>query len=277
MFGPQRPTMALSASLLPSAVVAALIAAPLAGRAAELVPYQAEYSITAGAGDRAPQIGSARQRLSDGCQRRSFERDVNVALALTQTLRYEVNSVLHASESRTGRALDYKLDRVMNGEKSQRGGAVAVGPNGGKANLSAPNGPESLDLPGGTLLPQRMIDAILDHLQRGETNFTVEAFDAEVVTNLVEVNVQRVGAEQIAPRPQDAALIDRIGAPAYPLLVSFSRASGKPLFTAHILLHRNGVISRLVASFGPFTVAANLTAFQALPQLRCAAPGRTDG
>lgn len=277
MFGRQRPIMPLSVTLPRSAVLFALIVAPLAGRAADLASYQADYSITAGASDRAPQIGTARQRLSDGCQQRRFDRDVNVTLALTPSLRYEVNSVLHASEARNGRTLDYRLDRVMNGEKSQRGGAVTVGPNGGKAALQSPNGPKSLNLPGGTLLPQRMIEAILDHLQRGETNFTIQAFDAEVVTNLVEVNVRRVGAAEIPPRAQDAELDGRIGAPTYPLLVAFSRTNGKPLFTAHILLHGNGVISRLVASFGPFTVAANLTGFQPLPQLRCAAPPRAGG
>jgi hypothetical protein len=34
------------------------------------------------------------------------------------------------------------------------------------------------------------------------------------------------------------------------------------------------VISRLIAGFGPFTVAANLSSFSLLPQLRCAPPIR---
>jgi hypothetical protein len=121
-----------------------------------------------------------------------------------------------------------------------------------------------------------MIDAILDHLRKGETHFAVRAFDAEVISNLVEVNVQRLAVQDIAPRPQDAALVASIGAPSYPLQVSFSRANGKPLFNAQVLLHANGVIGRLVASFGPFTVAANLTGFTPLPQLRCAPPIRAD-
>lgn len=260
-----------------AALIGELIAvAPSVATAANLIPYEAQYSVTAGAGDRAPQIGTARQKLGDGCLRRSFERDVNVSLSLTQTLRYDVNSTLRANEGRNGKAFDYKLDRAMNGEQSQRGGTVTLTASGGKAVLNAPEGSKNVQLPGSTLLPQRMIDAILDHLQRGETQFAVQAFDAEVVSNLVEVNVQRVGAEDVPMRPQDATVIGKIGAPAYPLIVTFSRANGKPLFTARVLLHGNGVISRLIASFGPFTVAANLTGFTPLPQLRCAPPIRAD-
>ncbi len=88
--------------------------------------------------------------------------------------------------------------------------------------------------------------------------------------------VQRVAPDVVPPRAQDAALIGRIGAPPYALTINFSRAKGKPLFTAHVLLHANGVISRLIASFGPFTVAANLVAFTPLPQLRCAPPIKAD-
>jgi hypothetical protein len=256
-------------------LLAGLLASlPSLALAANLVPYEAEYSITAGAGDRAPQIGTARQRLKDGCLRQDFERDVNVSLALTQSLRYDVKSTVRASEGRSGRSFDYKLDRTMNGEPSQRSGQVTLTAAGGKAALHTPNGPKTIDLPSGTLLPQRMVEAILDHLQKGETHFSVQAFDAEVVSNLVEVGVQRVAADEMPMRPQDASLVGRIGAPGYPLVLSFTRPSGKPLFTAHVMLHANGVISRLIAGFGPFTVAANLSSFSLLPQLRCAPPIR---
>jgi len=258
-------------------LIAGLIAgAPSLATAANLIPYEAQYSVTAGAGDRAPQIGTARQKLGDGCLRTSFERDVNVALSLTQTLRYDVKSILRATESKNGRVFDYTLDRTMNGEQSQRSGKIAGTTIGSSALVTSPNGAKIFNVPVGTLLPHRMVEAILDHLQRGETQFAVQAFDAEVVSNLVEVSVQRVGAQDIAPRPQDAAVVAGIGAPAYPLQVTFSRVNGKPLFTAGILLHGNGVISRLIASFGPFTVAANLTGFTPLPQLRCAPPIRAD-
>lgn len=261
--------------LLIAAMAAALaIAVPSLAGAANPIPYEAQYSITVGAGDRAPQIGTARQRLNDGCLRRSFERDVKVELSLTQSLRYDVKSTLRSNEARNGRSFDYKLDRIMNGEPSQRGGQATLTAAGGKAMLSGPSGAKTVELPRNTLLPQRMIDAMLDHLQKGETQFDLQSFDIEVVSNLVEVNVRRVAADEVPLRPQDAALIARIGAPGYPLVVTFSRVSGKPLFTALVMLHGNGVISRLIASFGLFTVVANLTTFTPLPELRCAPPIR---
>ncbi len=257
-------------------IAAMAAAAPNLAIAANVIPYDAQYSVTAGADDRSPQIGTAHQRLADGCTQRSFDRDIVVSLALTQSLRYDVNSKLHADEARNGRKLSYKLDRTMNGEASQRSGQVVLGAAGGKAMLNTPNGPKDIDLQAGILLPQAMIEAILDHLQVGETQFTIEAFDTEVVSNRVEVSVQRVAPGEVPIRAQDTALIARIGAPSYPIMVNFSRSSGKPLFTAHVLLHANGVISRMIASFGPFTVAANLTSFTPLPQLRCAPPIKAD-
>jgi hypothetical protein len=249
---------------------------PYAAFAANLTPYEAQYTITAGEGDRAPQIGTARQRLGDGCLRRVFERDVKVSLGLTQALRYDVNSSLRANEARSGRALDYKLDRVMNGESSARSGVVNLSASGGNALLKGGATPKNLELPRGTLLPQRMIESILEHLQKGETHFQVQAFDAEVVTNLVDLDVLRIAPDEVPLRPQDAAVASRIGGPSYPLALLFSRANGKPLFNARLLMHANGVISRLIASFGPFTVAANLTSYNPLPELRCAPPIRAD-
>jgi len=259
----------------PCAIVLALALRPIVAQAAALTPHEAHYTITAGTGDRAPQIGTARQRLGDGCQRRSFERDVTVSLSLTQALRYDVNSSLRANEARSGRTLDYKLDRVMNGERNGRNGVVNLGAAGGGTAVlqggAAPNGTQKqLELPRGTLLPQRMLETILDHLQKGETHFQVQAFDAEIVSNLVELDVQRIAPDEVPLRSQDNGIAGRIGAAPYPLALVFSRANGKPLFNARLLLHANGVISRLVASFGPFTVAANLTGYNPLPELRCA-------
>lgn len=254
-------------------VFALFLLLPTAANAANLVPHEATYRITLGTGSVAPEIGTARNRLGDACQRWSLERDVNVSLALTQALHYDIVSSLKADQTRNGTTFDYRLTRQMNGDRSERRGEVTINRTGGRAVLHTPQGVENIAMPGGTLLPASLVGGVLDRLEGGESTFSVRTFDAEIVSNVFNVGVQRIDDERLAPQSVGAALVRSIDSPVWPLQLTFSRSDGSELFTAKALVHENGVISRLDLTFGFVNLGVELTSYRPLPPTSC----RPDG
>lgn len=265
-----RPRFSPFATTLLLAAALALPATPPA--AAELVPHQAEYRITFGTAEQATPVGTARQKLSACNDLWKLERDVDISLALTQSLRFDIASVLRTRESQEGDKMSYRLQRAMNGERSQREGWVQMTRDGGRAILTAPEGKKSVELPAGTVLPVGLIPAAIERLKRGADSFSFETFDAEVISDNFLIKGVVLDPQELPPRFLAGVDPDSVGAKVWPLQLQFLRAdrpADPPLFTARLRLHETGVVSRMILSYGWVNLAVDLTSFAGIDGDSC--------
>ena len=253
--------------------LALLLAGPgEAASAAGLMPHEAEYRISISTLEQAPTIGKARQKLTSCNGTWTLERDVEASFALTQTLRFDVGSVLRAREAVDGRSLTYSLNRAINGERSRREGSIALTSRGGTATLNSPEGRLRIELPPETVLPVGLVLAAIERLKRGATEFSLETFDAELTSDNFLVRGSVLDPQDLPPRYLDGIERERIGARVWPLQLQFFRAAqptDPPLFQTRLRLHETGVISRMVLTYGWVSLGIDMTAFSALPEAGC--------
>jgi len=240
--------------------------------AEELLPHRAEYRVTVGASENAAPIGSATQTLAACNGGWRLTRDVQASVVLTQNLRFDIGSDLRAEETLAGKTLSYNLRRDMNGERSERSGRVSLTRSGGKAVLSAPEGRRTLDLPPETVLPVGLIPAAIERLKRGAEIFTLEAFDAEIISDNFLIKGRVIDPQDLPPRFLDGIDPAKVGAKVWPLLLQFHRAdrpADPPMFEARLRLHETGVVSRMVLTYGWITLGIDLTRFATLAAGDC--------
>lgn len=241
------------------------LAAP--ARADGLLAHQAEYRITLGTADNATPVGTVRQRLTSCNGNWKLERDVQASVAMTQNLRFDVNSALRAEETLGGNSLTYRLRRDINGEPSQRDGTVTLTGSGGAALLNTPEGRRTVELPSDTVLPVALVKAAIQRLQRGAENFNLEAFDVEVISDNFMVRGSLIDPQDLPPRLPDGVDRQVVGARVWPLLLQFFRADrpgDPPMFQARLRLHETGVISRMILTYGWLNFGIDLTGLQPL-------------
>jgi hypothetical protein len=230
------------------------LALALPAQTAGLQAHSAEYRITLGTADNATPVGKVRQRLTNCQGAWKLERDVQAAVALTQNLRFDIDSVLRAEETVNGNSLTYRLVRTMNGERSQRDGTVTLTHGGGGAAiLNAPEGRKTVELPSSTVLPIALTTAAIQRLQRGADSFAIEAFDMEVISDNFLIKGSVLDPQELPPRLPASIEPDRVGARVWPILLQFFRAdrpADPPLFQARMRLHETGIISRMVLTYG---------------------------
>ncbi len=236
-------------------------------RAEGLLAHQAEYRITLGAGDSASPIGQARQKLTSCEGNWKLERDVQASVLLTQTLRFNISSILRAEETTGGNSMSYRLKRDVNGEPSQRDGTVTLTGGGGAAVLNTPEGRRTVDLPADTVLPVALVKGAVERLQRGAENFNIEVFDAEVISDNFLVKGSLIDPQDLPPRLPESIDRQTVGARVWPLLLQFFRADrpdDPPMFQARLRLHETGVISRMILTYGWLNFGIDLTGLQTL-------------
>lgn len=246
--------------LIPALFAGLAFAAPV--KAAGLMAHQAEYRVTLGTGENASSIGSVRQKLTNCQGSWKLERDVKASVALTQTLRFDIDSTLRAEETVSGNSLTYRLQRTMNGERSQRDGTVTLTTSGGGAAiLNTPEGRKTVELPAATVLPVALTTATIQRLQRGADNFSLEAFDMEVISDNFLIKGSLIDPQDLPPRLPAGVEAEKVGARTWPILLQFFRAdrpSDPPMFQARLRLHETGVISRMVLTYGWLNFAVDL-------------------
>lgn len=240
---------------------------------AQLVPHEATYRITLGSDPKAPEVGRAFQRIVQGCQRWQFDRDIEVSVALTRTLRYDISSSLRGEEARDGSAFDYRLTRDVNGRRSEQRGRVALLPQGGRAELITPGGPALVTLPEDTRAPVAALRFLLNQLAKGTGRYTLPTWDAEATGDVMMVTVSPFPEASITPAipaglPPEADALLR--GTHWPIHLSFSRAEGgSPLFVTDAVLHESGILSRMAVSAGLLRLGVTLTELKPLSKPRC--------
>lgn len=248
----------------PSLVLAFLTFAALVSpaRADGLLAHQAEYRITLGTAENASPIGTVRQKLTNCQGAWKLERDVKATVALTQNLRFDIDSTLRAEETVNGNSLTYRLLRTMNGERSQRDGTVTLTHSGGGAAiLNTPEGRKTVDLPAATVLPVALTTAAIQRLQRGAENFSLEAFDMEVISDNFLIKGSLIDPQELPPRLPADVSPEKVGAKTWPILLQFFRADrpeDPPLFQTRLRLHETGVISRMILTYGWINLGIDL-------------------
>jgi hypothetical protein len=252
----------MARSFLLLAAFAATVCASQA-QAAGLMAHQAEYRITLGTADNASPIGKVRQRLTNCQGAWKFERDVQASVALSQNLRFDIDSTLRAEETVNGNSLTYRLQRTMNGERSQRDGtATLTTSGGGAAILNGPDGRKTVELPASTVLPMALVNATIQRLQRGADSFSMEAFDMEVISDNFLIKGSLIDPQDLPPRLPTNIDPEKVGARVWPILLQFFRAdrlTDPPMFQARLRLHETGVISRMVLTYGWLNFGVDLT------------------
>ena len=174
---------------LPVAALAMAVALPAAAQ--ELQPHRAVYAVTmlekGKAGMGAP--GTYAFELKQTCegyvinQRMRLEVDGAKGQAVS-----EQNSQM--TESRDGRKLKFEHRSLLNGKPSTtlRGDAALDDDGGGQSLFSDPEG-QSVALPKGTLFPNAMTRATLEHAKAGDIGFDSLFFFGEKVKPPQQVNV----------------------------------------------------------------------------------------
>jgi hypothetical protein len=256
------------------AFAAVLLAPVVPAQAADLAPHRAAYAVRIGSAANAPQIGEARQRLAFDCRAWRLERDVLVDLSLTASFKVQIESRLKGEELLAGPRLNYELLRLQNGQRSAISGRVDRSPDGRGlvSNIKFPNGPAGGRLPDSTVLPVRALATMLKHLSAGESSFALTLFDAETVSDALEVEARIVADGSTRPARLEPPTTAPIKGRWWPVSLSFARArdpAAGPLFQLTALVHESGLIDRLTIPVGLLSITADLTDYAPLPRPDC--------
>ena len=179
----------LTSRLLPIAVVAASLALPAAAQ--ELQPHRAVYAVTMlekGKRGMGPP-GTYAFELKQTCdgyvisQRMRLELDGSKGAVVSE-------QTSQMTESRDGRKLKFEHNASVNGKAtSELRGEATLGDDGvGQSLFSEPEG-QSVALPKGTLFPNAMTRATLQHAKAGDIGFDALFFFGEKVKAPQQVNV----------------------------------------------------------------------------------------
>ena len=179
----------LTLRLLPIAAVAAAIVAPAAAQ--ELQPHRAVYAVTVLEKGKAAlgAPGTYAFELKQACdgyvinQRMQLELDGSRGSVVSE-------QTSQMTESRDGRKLHFEHRSVANGKQTSlmRGEAALDDDGTGQAQFSEPEG-QSVALPKGTLFPNAMTRATIQHAKAGDGGFDSLFFYGEKVKPPQSVNV----------------------------------------------------------------------------------------
>ena len=179
----------LNHRLLPLAVVAASFALP--AMAQELQPHRAVYAVTVlekgKAGMGAP--GTYAFELKQTCEAYVIHQRMRLEVEGTKDMVVsEQTSTM--TESRDGRRLHFEHNSATNGKQTtlMRGDATLDDDGHGQSLFTEPEG-QSAALPKGTLFPNAMTRATIQHAKAGDGGFDALFFYGEKVRPPQQVNV----------------------------------------------------------------------------------------
>jgi hypothetical protein len=232
---------------------------------AELRPHRAEYSLRLGPAANALRIGTAVSDLAADCSAWKIKRDISTEISITPSWKIAVTSKLDGEEARGGSAFRYRATQIQNGAEKRTEGRVQRTPKEVRAEVTGPNGPAQITMPGATRMPISAIGYMVDRLKSGALSFPALMFDAEVITDafLVEVEALDRGTMRAA-RPADRQVVIPNGK-SFPVSMSFTRGARqdqKPLFTVTALVWESGVLDRLTVDTGLVSVTADLQSLE---------------
>jgi hypothetical protein len=241
---------------------AALLAPHLAW--AQLQPHRAEYTLRLGTAANAPRVGTAIQDITLDCAGWHITRELSAEIPLTASWKITLASRLTGEEERDGNGLRYRVVLVPNGAERETQGKVGRADGEIRADILAPDGPEQVVLPSGTLMPVAAVGRLVDRLLGGAATFPVLLFAPEAGEAFqLDLKELESGALQAAPPALKSVPVP--AARSWAVLATVThpgRQDQKPLATARARVFSTGVLDRLTVDAGIVTVTADLQALE---------------
>lgn len=225
------------------AIVVALLAAGSAS-AAELTGHRADYKVVALDAPPGTTVdGESRLVMAPSC--RGWDYDQSLAMTVKssgQTL--GMSLTLTGQESADGLKGDFTIDVALNGRQAQSKVAVSFPGKGqrGKIVFTLDGRSTTKDVPAGLVLVASATQAMLEHLQAGDTDFTLQAMGPTAPDGVEQTHVQVLDRSPFA----DARLPDEVQSAlsAKFWLVKITRVDGANTQVLVQELHDNGVVAR---------------------------------
>ncbi len=223
-----------------------LVAFAVAGSAsaAELTGHRADYKVVAlNAPPGTTVDGDSRLVMAPSCRGWDYDQTLTMTVkAPGQTL--DMSLTLAGQESGDGLKGDYTIDAALNGRQAQSKIAVAFPDKGqpGRIVFTLDGRSTTKDVPAGLVLVASATQAMLERLQAGDTDFTLQAMGPTAPDGVEQTHVQVLDRSPF----DDARLPDEVQSalPAKFWLVRITRVDGGNTQVLVQELHDNGVVAR---------------------------------
>jgi hypothetical protein len=232
---------------------------------AQMQPHRAEYALRLGIAANAPRVGRAVQDLNFDCTSWDLEREVTTELGLTPSLKFSVSSRLEGEESRSGDSFRYRAVQIQNGVERKSSGEVERLDGETRVAIVTPDGLERQVLPLETLMPIAAIGQAVDHLDAGDTSFSLLMFAAEATSAAFQLDVKLLGAGTLPAVPPALQPVPVPPGRSWPIQITVTglgQQARKPLLSIRARIFSSGVLERMVVEAGPVTMTAYLQSLQ---------------
>lgn len=267
------PPGALPRRLLPSLAFAAVVLAPAAAGADELISHRAVYDLAlatpAGEGGIYGVNGRLALEWVDVCDGWTVDQRFAVTYDYGDGEPSSMYEAFASWESRDGLRFRFE-DRYTYSDGSSEevsGTASLTGPGkAGEVRLTRPEA-KVATLPAGTMFPSAHTALLIAAARDGTTYVVRPLYDGGSPEEANEVSVA-IGTARKAPG--DFAMPGE--ATAWPMHYAFFpvlQGEGEPDYEIRVLLQANGVAHDMLLDYGDYALSGKLTHFEALPTPKC--------
>ena len=257
------------------AAAAALLAAP-PGRAAEIMPHRALYTMSLARANSDAGVtgasGTMAYQWGETCDGWTVEQRYRLKMGYSDSQDVNIASSFVTWESKDGLQYRFNQKETRNGKESDeiRGTAHLDGRGeGGVAEFEKAAG-KSFKLPKGALFPSSHTILLIDKAKAGENFISKQVFDGATVDGSVLVSA--VIGPKVEPDAEAAKKSPLLNRPGWRVRLAFFPADPKaeePDYELGMLLLDNGVSRDMVIDYGDYAIHAKLDDVEALDKPHC--------
>jgi hypothetical protein len=258
-----------------AAALAVLAAAP-ASADVDLLPHQAQYTLTLASTKSSSGIlavnGEMAVEYEESCDGWTFAQRLVLDVDSAQS-NVRITSAVATFESRDGSSYRFAVRNTTDGQDNEQieGSAKLSGRNGrGTAAFEKPEAKE-IPLPPGTLFPMAHTADVIAEIQKGTKIVARKVFDGLTTDGGFLVNAV-IGAPHAPFASPNADLKALLGRPSWPVDLAFfplDSNDAEPQHEIRMRLFDNGVSEDMMMSFSDFVVRGRIAKFTPLPKANC--------
>jgi hypothetical protein len=256
----------------PALALIGWVAAVLPAAAGDLASHRAAYRLTLDNARSSSDVqgadGAMYYEAMDQCEAWTSRQRFTLTVTSRSGTSYEMASDYVTWEAKDGSRLRFRLRQTTDGAVTQAitGEARRAPGQAGTIRYTEPNEDE-VDLPADALFPMAHTAQVLAAAMAGRRVFAVPVFDGTTTEGAQDTNAAITA--RIEPGAANGARWAPLAAlPSFRMRIAFFEAgsnTGQPEYEVAMRYWQNGVADELKMDFGEFTVAAEMSELEILP------------
>lgn len=258
-----------------AALALAFLCVPGVGRAAELMPHHAFYTLNlnhkSGQSTIAQVNGGMAIEVGETCDAWLTKQRLRLRIVRDEGEDVVTDNNFTSWEAKDGLRYRFSVRNRLNGTVNEEfRGEARLNPNGGTgvATFTVPKKRE-VKLPKGALFPSAHVSQLIDAIRNGTRLFDRVVFDGATADGPDEINVVVSPQMPLEPLP---GLDKKRGQPSWPMRWAFfpvgSKSAG-PDYEIALRMLEDGVVADVSLVYDDFEVGGKAEYFEALPRPKC--------